>query len=138
MLLCRYAQYGDVSPKLDVFAFGVVLYELISAKEAIVKANDSSAESRGLIALFEDVLNQPDPGEDLRKLVDPRLGEDYPLDSVRKVAQLAKACTHENPQVRPSMRSIVVALMTLSSSTEDWDVGSFYENQALVNLMSGR
>ena len=51
MLVCRYAQYGDVSPKLDVFAFGVVLYELISAKEAIVKANDSSAESRGLIAL---------------------------------------------------------------------------------------
>ncbi|KAH8489517.1 hypothetical protein H0E87_024948 [Populus deltoides] len=133
-----YAQYGDVSPKLDVFAFGVVLYELISAKEAIVKANDSSAESRGLIALFDDVLNQPDPGEDLRKLVDPRLGEDYPLDSVRKVAQLAKACTHENPQARPSMRSIVVALMTLSSSTEDWDVGSFYENKALVNLMSGR
>nr|AKK25221.1 Lyk 8 [Populus x canadensis] len=134
----EYAQYGDVSPKLDVFAFGVVLYELISAKEAIVKANDSSAESRGLIALFENVLNQPDPGEDLRKLVDPRLGEDYPLDSVRKVTQLAKACTHENPQMRPSMRSIVVALMTLSSSTEDWDVGSFYENKALVNLMSGR
>ncbi|XP_061961542.1 lysM domain receptor-like kinase 3 [Populus nigra] len=134
----EYAQYGDVSPKLDVFAFGVVLYELISAKEAIVKANDSSAESRGLIALFENVLNQPDPGEDLRKLVDPRLGEDYPLDSVRKVAQLAEACTHENPQVRPSMRSIVVALMTLSSSTEDWDVGSFYENKDLVNLMSGR
>lgn len=54
------------------------------------------------------------------------------------MAQLAKACTHENPQLRPSMRSIVVALMTLSSSTEDWDVGSFYENQTLVNLMSGR
>lgn len=55
-----------------------------------------------------------------------------------QMAQLAKACTHENPQLRPSMRSIVVALMTLSSATEDWDIGSFYENQALVNLMSGR
>lgn len=55
-----------------------------------------------------------------------------------QLAQLAKACTHENPQLRPSMRSIVVALMTLSSSTEDWDVGSFYENHGLVNLMSGR
>ena len=54
------------------------------------------------------------------------------------MAQLAKACTHENPQLRPSMRSIVVALMTLSSSTEDWDVGSFYGNQGIVNLMSGR
>ncbi|KAK9267545.1 hypothetical protein L1049_009973 [Liquidambar formosana] len=87
---------------------------------------------------FDDVLNQPDPKEDLRKYVDPRLGDNYPIDSVRKMAQLAKACTHENPQLRPSMRSIVVALMTLSSSTEDWDVGSFYENQGLVNLMSGR
>ncbi|KAF9688274.1 hypothetical protein SADUNF_Sadunf02G0180600 [Salix dunnii] len=134
----EYAQYGDVSPKVDVYALGVVLYELISAKEAIVKTNGSSAESRGLVALFEDVLNQPDPREDLRKVVDPRLGEDYPLDSVCKMAQLAKACTQENPQLRPSMRSIVVALMTLSSSTEDWDVGSFYDNQALVNLMSGR
>lgn len=44
----RYAQYGEVSPKVDVFAFGVVLYELISAKEAIVK---KEAESRGLVAL---------------------------------------------------------------------------------------
>ncbi|XP_020537664.1 lysM domain receptor-like kinase 3 isoform X2 [Jatropha curcas] len=134
----EYAQYGDVSPKVDVYAFGVVLYELISAKEAIVKANGSNAESRGLVALFEDVLDEPDPEEELRKLIDPRLGDNYTFDSVRKMAQLAKACTQENPLLRPSMRSIVVALMTLSSSTEDWDVGSFYENQALVNLMSGR
>ena len=55
-----------------------------------------------------------------------------------QMAQLANACTQENPQLRPSMRSIVVALMTLSSSKEYLDVGSFYENQALVNLKSGR
>ncbi|KAF9587558.1 hypothetical protein IFM89_004016 [Coptis chinensis] len=134
----EYAQYGDVSPKVDVYAFGVVLYELISAKEAIVKATELISESRGLVYLFEEVLNRPDPKEDIHTVVDPRLKDNYPIDSVCKMAQLAKACTHENPQLRPSMRSIVVALMTLSSSTEDWDVGSFYENQALVNLMSGR
>ncbi|KAK2992191.1 hypothetical protein RJ640_005678, partial [Escallonia rubra] len=120
----EYAQYGDVSPKIDVYAFGGVLYELISAKKAIFKTNEVVKESRGLVAV---VLSQPDPEKDLCKTVDPTLGDDYPLDSVRKIAQLAKACTHENPQLRPSMRSIVVALMTLSSSTEDWDVG--YENQ---------
>lgn len=54
------------------------------------------------------------------------------------MARLARACTQENPQLRPSMRAIVVALMTLSSSTEDWDIGSFYENQGLDSLMSGR
>ncbi|KAK4577214.1 hypothetical protein RGQ29_027642 [Quercus rubra] len=134
----EYAQYGDVSSKVDVYAFGVVLYELISAKEAVFKDNSSAHESMGLVALFEDILSQPNPREDLRKVVDARLGDDYPLDSVWKVAQLAKACTLENPQLRPSMRSIVVALMTLSSATEDWDVGSFYNNDALVNLMSGR
>jgi len=48
---CRYAQYGDVSPKIDVYAFGVVIYELISAKEAIVKENGSVSESKGLVAL---------------------------------------------------------------------------------------
>ncbi|KAL5773246.1 hypothetical protein ACOSQ2_013170 [Xanthoceras sorbifolium] len=135
----EYAQYGDVSTKVDVYAFGVVLYELISAKQAVVRTNETATESQGLVALFEEVLiNQSDPNEELRKHVDPRLGDNYPLDSARKMAQLARACTQENPQLRPSMRSIVVALMTLSSSTEDWDVGSFYENQALVNLMSGR
>ncbi|CAL1397571.1 unnamed protein product [Linum trigynum] len=141
----EYAKYGDVSAKIDVYAFGVVLFELISAKEAVVKTNAGVNESKGLVALFEDVLkHQQDDGggvsrEHLRKLVDSRLGDDYPLDSVLKMAQLGRACTQENPQLRPSMRSIVVALMTLSSSScEDWDFGSFYENQALVNLMSGR
>ncbi|KAL2495432.1 Chitin elicitor receptor kinase 1 [Forsythia ovata] len=107
----EYAQYGDVSPKIDT--------------------NEVITESKGLVALFEGAFSQTDPTESVQKLVDPRLGENCPLDSVNKMAQLAKACTHENPQLRPSMRSIVVALMTLSSSTEDWDIGSFYENQGI-------
>jgi len=36
------------------------------------------------IVQFEDVLSEPDPNE-ICKLVDPRLGDDYPLDSVRQV-----------------------------------------------------
>jgi chitin elicitor receptor kinase 1 len=54
------------------------------------------------------------------------------------MAQLAKACTHENPQLRPSMRSIVVALMTLTSATDDWDIGSLNEKQVLFNIVRGR
>lgn len=131
----EYAQFGEVSPKVDVYAFGVVLYEIISAKEAIVRIDDVSAESKGLVTLFESILKDPNGHESLRSLIDPRLGNNYMLDSVWKMAQLARACTQENPQLRPSMRTVVVALMTLSSSTEDWDVGSFYENQAIVNLM---
>uniref|UniRef100_A0A0E0IF57 Protein kinase domain-containing protein n=1 Tax=Oryza nivara TaxID=4536 RepID=A0A0E0IF57_ORYNI len=136
--VCRYARYGDVSPKVDVYAFGVVLYELISAKEAIVRSTESSSDSKGLVYLFEEALNSPDPKEGLRTLIDPKLGEDYPIDSILKLTQLAKVCTQEDPKLRPSMRSVVVALMTLSSTSEFWDMNNLYENQGLVNLMSGR
>ncbi|KNA23424.1 hypothetical protein SOVF_024950 [Spinacia oleracea] len=133
----EYAQYGEVTPKIDVFAFGVVLYELISAKAAVVRESKSVAESKGLVALFEDVLNLPDPSE-ICKLVDPSLGDDYSLDAVRQVAELAKVCTHENPQLRPCMKSVVVALMTLSSATEAWDIDSFYKSNGLLKQVSGR
>ncbi|KAK1418174.1 hypothetical protein QVD17_27314 [Tagetes erecta] len=113
----EYIQYGDVSPKVDVYAFGVVLYELISAKQAIIRADNSDDEPKGLVALFDEVLSQPDGNDGLVKMIDPRMGDNYPLDSVHKMAQLAKACTHEDPRLRPSMRHVVVALMTLSSST---------------------
>ncbi|XP_076941414.1 chitin elicitor receptor kinase 1-like [Bidens hawaiensis] len=113
----EYAQYGDVSPKVDVYAFGVVLYELISAKRAIIRENGSAGEPKGLVALFDEVFSQADPKDNLVKMIDPRLGDNYPMDSVHKMAQLAKACTHDDPQRRPHMRSIVVALMTLLSST---------------------
>jgi chitin elicitor receptor kinase 1 len=51
---------------------------------------------------------------------------------------LARACTQEDPKARPTMRSIVVALMTLSSTSEFWDMNAIQENQGLVNLVSGR
>jgi chitin elicitor receptor kinase 1 len=45
------------------------------------------------------------------------------------MAPLARACTQEIPQLRPSMRwSAVVALVILSSTTDDWGVASFYDN----------
>lgn len=44
-LVFRYALYGEVSPKLDVFAFGVVLYEIISGRVAISGAIPSSGDS---------------------------------------------------------------------------------------------
>nr|CAJ14969.2 LysM receptor-like kinase [Hordeum vulgare subsp. vulgare] len=131
----EYVRYGDVSRKVDVYAFGVVLYELISAKDAIVRSTDGSASgSRGLVYLFEEALTGLDPKEGLQKLIDPKLGDDYPVDAILMMTHLANACTEEDPKLRPTMRSVVVALMTLSSMTEFWDM----KNPGLVNLMSGR
>ncbi|XVF81594.1 hypothetical protein PTKIN_Ptkin15bG0167600 [Pterospermum kingtungense] len=53
----EYAQFGEVSAKVDVYAFGVVLYELISAKEAIIKPDSSGAEAKGLVAMVNILSN---------------------------------------------------------------------------------
>ncbi|XP_045828898.1 lysM domain receptor-like kinase 3 isoform X2 [Trifolium pratense] len=133
----EYARGGVApSPKIDVYAFGVVLYELISAKQAVIR---DGPEVKGLVALFDEVFDhETNPTEALKNLVDPRLGDNYSVDSVCNIAKLAKACTMKDPQFRPSMRSVVVALTTLTSTTEDWNVSSFFENPAFVNLMSGK
>ncbi|XP_028753014.1 lysM domain receptor-like kinase 3 [Neltuma alba] len=131
--------YGSLSPKIDVFAFGVVLYELISAKEALSRAGGAGSETKSLVSLFEEVLEKPNPKEHLQKLVDPRLGDQYTIDSVYKVAQLAKVCTDGDPDRRPSMRSIVVTLMTLSSSPSvEWDTACLYENPTYTEMLFGR
>ncbi|CAM6082112.1 unnamed protein product [Calypogeia fissa] len=127
----EYARFGDVSPKVDVYSFGVVLFEIISAKEAIVRFPGSitdpsgvpKEEQRGLVTLFEEVLTDTEGKEKLGRLVDPALDGNYPLEAVWKMAQLAGACTQENPELRPSMRTAVIELMSLSSATQDWGGG---------------
>ncbi|KAK2377420.1 lysM domain receptor kinase [Trifolium repens] len=126
--------YGHISRKIDVYAFGVVLYELISAKAAVVKidkrstefksleikSNDSIDEYKSLVALFDEVIEQEvDPMEGLRKMVDPRLGDNYSIDSINKMAQLAKACINRNPKQRPRMGDVVVSLMKLNFTIDD-------------------
>ncbi|KAL3679668.1 hypothetical protein R1sor_022624 [Riccia sorocarpa] len=142
----EYARFGDVSPKADVYSFGVVLFEIISGKEAIVRMTGISAvgaapyreEQKGLVTLFDDILTNPDGKEKLRRLVDPGLGDNYPLESAWKMAQLAGACTQEKPERRPTMRTVVVALMTLSSTTQDWEMHAYGSDRLTTGLVSGR
>lgn len=129
----EYALYGEISPKVDVFSFGVVLYEMISGRVAIFQGDLStsspqsgSSQGRTLTSLFEQVVRDPNGKEKLPGLLDPALKDDYPLDAVWKVAQLAEHCTRANAKNRPTMRFVVVQLMTLADTiTQGWEMSSF-------------
>ncbi|KAI5433635.1 LysM domain receptor-like kinase 3 [Lathyrus oleraceus] len=139
--------YGRISRKIDVYAFGVVLYQLISAKAAVIKTdkpstefesleiktNESVDEYKSLVTLFDEVIDgEGDYIEGLRKLVDPRLGDNYSIDSISKMAQLAKDCTNRDPKGRPRMRAVVVSLMKLNSTIDD---GSMRGSEALSPIV---
>ncbi|KAI3703997.1 hypothetical protein L1987_74198 [Smallanthus sonchifolius] len=136
----------SLANKIGQGGFGAVYYAELRGEKAAIKKMDMQASRQFLAELrvlthsspkpgafnrilyvqygdvspkFDEVLSQADPKDNLVKMIDPMLGDNYPLDSVHKMAQLAKACTHEDPRRRPNMRSVVVALLTLSSSRED-------------------
>lgn len=139
----EYARFGDVSPMVDVYSFGVVLFELLSGREAIMRgaltlsedfiSSDAARpkdEQKALVSFFDPVLKSPNGREKLARFMDPKLGDDYPADAAWKMAQLAGACTQELPSKRPTMRKAVVALMTLSSTTQDWDIAASPKNSS--------
>ncbi|XLR05204.1 hypothetical protein HN51_060082 [Arachis hypogaea] len=64
------------------------LYELISAKEAVI---NGGAEIKGLIALFHQVFYQPDPRGGLKELVDPRIGDNLGLEIITQLIQFSRS-----------------------------------------------
>jgi len=111
----EYLADGLVSSKLDVFAFGVVLLELISGKEAIVREGGLPlAGKEGLLwTHIKPLLEGEDREENLRQWVDANLQNDYSIDSVLGLATIARACVEEDPGQRPPLGEIVYRLSIL-------------------------
>ncbi|KAI4322284.1 hypothetical protein L6164_021995 [Bauhinia variegata] len=99
----EYLLHGSVCEKVDIFAFGVVLLELISARDNI--GEKSFKDSIG----FLGSANERGCFEGLRGLMDPNLN-DYPLAEALCLAVLAKACLADDPQHRPTMDDIMKVL----------------------------
>ncbi|EMS52321.1 Proline-rich receptor-like protein kinase PERK14 [Triticum urartu] len=95
----EYLEHGLIGPQLDVFAFGVVLLELLSGKEAAVAPdNDGKVvllweEAEGLGRLGDGDSAKDDLLDRVTAFIDGRLGGQYPLDVA--VAMLALALRHQ-------------------------------------------
>ncbi|KAL6532399.1 hypothetical protein OROGR_014369 [Orobanche gracilis] len=100
----EYLSDGVVSTRMDVFAFGVVLLELVSGREAIDGLGNAlwSSVSRIWNGSEESRANK------LREWMDECLVND--MESVMSVMSLSVACLSRDPGRRPSMVDIVYAL----------------------------
>ncbi|BBH07870.1 Protein kinase superfamily protein [Prunus dulcis] len=112
------AAANNVTPNVDVFAFGVALLALLSGKRGM-----ETKENGEVIMLWKDVRwvleAEEKKVERLRKWMDPNLESFYPIDGALSLTALARACTQEKSSARPSMAEVVFNLSVLTHSSSE-------------------
>ncbi|XP_039052334.1 lysM domain receptor-like kinase 4 [Hibiscus syriacus] len=105
LVIPEYPMTRPASLKVDIFAFGVVLLELISGNDAT--KGTLLKDSIGFLGGGE---NEGGCFEQLRSFIDPCLKDEYLLAEALCLAVLAKACIEDDPLRRPSMDDILKVL----------------------------
>lgn len=140
----EYLSDGLATTKSDVYAFGVVLFEIISGKEAIIRTEGAvtkNPERRSLASTMLAALrNTPDSMSmsSLKDLIDPNMMDLYPHDYVFKLAMLAKQCVDEDPILRPDMKQVVISLSQIVLSSIEWEATLAGNSQVFSGLVQGR
>ncbi|KAI5064091.1 hypothetical protein GOP47_0020761 [Adiantum capillus-veneris] len=116
----EYAESGQVSWRADVYAFGVVLLELITGRKAIDLLRPPGQQSLSEWARPR-LLS-------LTEVVDSRL-DNFPLAEMRAMMQAAFLCISKDPAGRPRMSQVLHILEGEGRSTEEFikpsiDVGA--------------
>ncbi|KAL9359122.1 hypothetical protein Peur_047245 [Populus x canadensis] len=109
----EYFMYGKVNKKIDVYAFGVVLLELLSGKKPI--SNDLPKGQESLVMWAKPILNS---GK-VSQLLDSSLGDSYNLDQMERMVLAATLCVKRAPRARPQM-SLVVKLLQGDAEATKW------------------
>ncbi|XP_065880231.1 protein kinase STUNTED isoform X2 [Euphorbia lathyris] len=109
----EYFMYGKVNEKIDVYAFGVVLLELLSGRKPI--SNDLPKGQESLVMWAKPIL---DDGK-VCQLLDPSLGEEYDGEQLESMVLAATLCVKRSPRARPEMR-LVVKLLEGDSEVRKW------------------
>ncbi|GMI71831.1 BAK1-Associating Receptor-Like Kinase 1 [Hibiscus trionum] len=122
----EYATTGRVTTKVDVYAFGVVLMELITGRKALDETLPE--EESHLVTWFRRVLINRD---EIPKTLDETIKCDVDgetMVSILKVAELAGHCTVREPSQRPDMGH---AVNVLSPLVQQWKPTSQKEDETV-------
>ncbi|XP_028552879.1 probable serine/threonine-protein kinase PBL23 isoform X5 [Dendrobium catenatum] len=100
----EYFMFGQVSTKTDVYAFGVVLLELLSGRRPINSMGIKGDQS--LVMWAMPILQS---GK-YQELMDPRLDGKYDVEQMEWMALAASLCLKRDSQSRPTMPYVLKLL----------------------------
>ncbi|CAH9090136.1 unnamed protein product [Cuscuta epithymum] len=99
----EYIATGRLTAKSDVYSFGVVLLELLCGRRAVESSKQGSAEQY----LVEWVKPYMEDKRKLFRIMDTKLGGQYPQKGAISVASLAQRCLCPEHKLRPSMSEVL-------------------------------
>ncbi|XP_078161033.1 protein kinase superfamily protein [Carex rostrata] len=137
----EYLEHGLIMTQLDVFAFGVLLLELLSGKEPVISSeeeNDKECEDVKQPRLLSEMISSVLSGENVRsklsEFIDPCLQSDYPFELAFAIAELAMRCLAREPGLRPGMGEVMVSLSGIYNSTFDWDPSDYGKSSGSTTI----
>ncbi|RWV82831.1 hypothetical protein GW17_00055635 [Ensete ventricosum] len=119
---------GSISRRSDVFAFGIVLLELISGDEPLKfsmgRGDGSEFQRVSLIDTAREVIGAAgEEGERrgrVRQWVDRRLRDSYPVETAEALIQVALQCVEAEAAARPDMTWVAGRVSKLFLDSEAW------------------
>ncbi|KAK0583069.1 hypothetical protein LWI29_033018 [Acer saccharum] len=100
----EYFMYGKVSDKIDVYAFGVVLLELLSGRRPIGFETPKGQES--LVMWAKPIIENGD----VKRLLDPNLDGKFNDVQMQRMVLAATLCITRAARLRPKMREVLKIL----------------------------
>ncbi|CAN7133940.1 unnamed protein product [Brassica rapa subsp. narinosa] len=97
----EYFMYGKMNDKIDVYAYGVVLLELLSGRKPVSSESPKARES--LVMWAKPILDD----RDYSQLLDQSLVNHNNGDQMERMALAASLCIRHNPQSRPEMGMVL-------------------------------
>ncbi|KAK1438776.1 hypothetical protein QVD17_04586 [Tagetes erecta] len=109
-----------ITPSIDIYAYGVVLLEILSGKPPIRWTNsENNNDGTHLSDEIKAILESGNAEDKLREWMDSALGENYSFEVALVLANLARACVEDDPLRRPNAGDVVVKLSELVAEREE-------------------